>query len=67
MQSIKIGVNVSKETSEEVSNTLDVSLSQIYTYRRDGVRTLLLGQRTDFVGGGVTERISGKLRNVVRI
>ena len=47
-------MNSSKGISEEVANSLDVSLINIYTYLFDGEITLILGQKTNYDGGGVT-------------
>ena len=60
-------VNSSKESSEEVKKSIDVSLNHIYTYHLEGERTLIIGQTTDSDGGGVTESLSSELKNVGRI
>ena len=55
---------LSKGISEEVAKSLDVSLSQIDTCRLDGESTLILGQKKYSNGGGVTERLAGKLKKM---
>ena len=47
VQSIRLNADTSKMKSEEVAKSLDVSLNPIYTYRSDGVRTLILRQTTE--------------------
>ena len=47
-------MNSLKGRSEEVANSLDVTLRHIFTYRFDRERKILIGQRTDYDGGGVT-------------
>ena len=43
-----------------------MSLSHIDNYRLDGEITLLLGQKTDYDGGGVTDILAGELKNIGR-
>ena len=61
-QSIRLDVNSSKGSLEEVAKTLDVSLRQIDTYQFVEEGHLLIGQITDSDGGEVTDRLSGELK-----
>ena len=67
MQSIRLDVDLSKGISEEVEKALDMSLNQIYPYRCDGGRILIIGQTTDYGGVGVTESLSSELKKIGRI
>ena len=64
---IRLDADAYKGSLEELAKLLDVSLNQIDTYRSDGVRTLLHGKTPDSGGGGVTEILAIKLKNVDRI
>ena len=65
MISTRLDVNASKGVSEEVSKSLYVPLSQIDTYLFDGGITTLLGKTTDSDYVGVTDILSGDLKNSV--
>ena len=64
LQSIRSDSDASKGSSEEVANSLVVSLNQIDTYRSDGVKIIILGQTKDYGGGGVIESLVSELKNV---
>ena len=51
VQSIYLDAGASKGSSEQVTKAFSVSLNQIYTYRFDGERTLLLVKTTESDGG----------------
>ena len=41
-----------------------MSLIQIYTYRSDGGRQIILGQKKDSGGGGLKESLASELKNI---
>ena len=63
MLSIRFDEYAPKGISEEVSNSLDLSLNLIGIYRYDGGRTLLLVQITDSGGGRVTKILAGEFKH----
>ena len=64
VQSIRIDADAPKGSREEVSKALDISLIQIDTYQSDGVRTPILGYKTESGGGGVTDSLVSELKNI---